>query len=257
MRDMFRLASYETACMAMHPGKNAAALPISNPVGGTMNDRARVVHRSRPAWPPTARVAAAIIVAATLVPLAAACAGSPSSHVAQLGSTTGGPSSAVPGSASSARGSANAHRTSSEEALAFSQCMRARGVPEFPDPNSSGGFDKSKVVAAGAKAGSSQLQAAQRACQHLLPNGGNVPDRVKVEQMRAQALKFSQCVRRHGVPNFPDPGSDGRIPDPSTLGIDQGSPQFEAANHACRRYRPPYVPSNAAYNAWARTSSSG
>ena len=57
----------------------------------------------------------------------------------------------------------------------------------------------------------------------------------------------------HGVPNFPDPGSDGRIPDPASVGIDQGSPKFEAANQACRKYRPPYMPSNAAYNAYART----
>jgi hypothetical protein len=59
-------------------------------------------------------------------------------------------------------------------------------------------------------------------------------------------------VRGHGVPNFPDPGSDGRIPDPATVGIDQASPKFEAANDACSRYRPPYFPSNAAYQTWAR-----
>jgi hypothetical protein len=56
-------------------------------------------------------------------------------------------------------------------------------------------------------------------------------------------------MRNHGVKNFPDPGSDGRIPD--SFGIDQGSPKFEAANQACRRYRPPYIPSNAAYDAYA------
>jgi hypothetical protein len=59
-------------------------------------------------------------------------------------------------------------------------------------------------------------------------------------------------VRAHDVPNFPDPGRDGRIPDPATLGINQGSPKFEAANKACGKYRPPYMPSNAAYNAYAR-----
>ena len=74
-----------------------------------------------------------------------------------------------------------------------------------------------------------------------------------MQQVRALALEFSQCVRSHGVPNFPDPGSDGRIPDPATVGINQGSPKFEAANQACRAYRPPYLPSNAAYNAYART----
>lgn len=244
--------------MSMHPGHSTFPT-TSRPVGGLMNDSTRVVRRSRPVWLPKARAAAAIIMVSSLVPLAAACSGSPGGQVAQLGSTTtqGGPSSVRSGTPSGTTGSANPHQSSSQEALAFAQCMRSRGVPDFPDPNNSGGFDKSKVAAAGAKVGSSQLQAAQRACQHLLPNGGNVADQARVAQVKAQALKFSQCVRGHGIRNFPDPGSDGVIPDPATVGIDQGSPQFEAANHACREYRPPYFPSNAAYNAWASTSSSG
>jgi hypothetical protein len=72
-------------------------------------------------------------------------------------------------------------------------------------------------------------------------------------QVRALSLRFSQCVRAHGVPNFPDPDSTGRIPDPASVGINQGSPKFEAANQACGKYRPPYMPSHAAYNAYART----
>ena len=43
------------------------------------------------------------------------------------------------------------------------------------------------------------------------------------------------------------------IPDPASVGIDQGAPKFQAANQACGKYRPPYMPSNAAYNAYART----
>jgi hypothetical protein len=52
---------------------------------------------------------------------------------------------------------------------------------------------------------------------------------------------------------MPDPDSSGRIPDPATVGINQGSPAFEAANRICAKWRPPYMPSNAAYNAYART----
>jgi hypothetical protein len=44
-----------------------------------------------------------------------------------------------------------------------------------------------------------------------------------------------------------------RIPDPAAGGIDQGSPKFQAANQACGKYRPPYMPSNAEYNAYVRT----
>jgi hypothetical protein len=67
----------------------------------------------------------------------------------------------------------------------------------------------------------------------------------------AEALQFAQCMRSHGEPNFPDPAGDGRIPDPGTVGINQGAPAFEAANAACGQFRPPYVPSDAQYNTWA------
>lgn len=176
--------------------------------------------------------------------LAAACGASPSSHVAQLGSTA---SQSTPSATSSAT---SAHQSG---AVAFAHCMRSRGVRNWPDPSSSGVFDKSKLTTQHLGAGSSQIQAAQNACNHLLPNGGSGPDAARVRQMKATGLRFARCVRSHGVPNFPDPASDGRIPDPASVGIDQGSPKFEAANQACGRYRPPYMPSNSAYNAYAGT----
>jgi hypothetical protein len=131
--------------------------------------------------------------------------------------------------------------------------MRSNGVLSFPDPESrSGGFDKSEITAASSRVSSSRFQSASSHCDHLLPNGGSGPSPAEVQRVRAEALEFAQCVRAHDVPNFPDPGRDGRIPDPATLGINQGSPKFEAANKACGKYRPPYMPSNAAYNAYAR-----
>ena len=135
-------------------------------------------------------------------------------------------------------------------ALAFAQCMRSNGVSSYPDPTSSG-LVKESLEQLGVS--SSRFQAAESACRHLLPNGGSGPNAAQVQQVRALSLSFSRCVRSHGVPNFPDPGSNGRIPDPATVGVDQGSPKFEAANQACGKYRPPYMPSNSAYNAYART----
>jgi hypothetical protein len=188
------------------------------------------------------RFGSAVIVAAGFALLAAACGGSPGSHVAQLGSTTTQSSSSSSNPAAQQNG-----------AVAFAGCMRSNGVPNWPDPNSSGVFDKSKLTSQQLGASSAKVQAAQSACSHLLPNGGRGPSPAQVQLIRAQALRFSQCVRAHGVPNFPDPDSSGRIPDPASAGIDQGSPKFEAANQACRAYRPPYMPSNSAYNAYART----
>jgi hypothetical protein len=183
---------------------------------------------------------AAILATGGLALLATGCGGSQRSQVAQLGSTTTQSSSLnTPATATGHAG-----------ALAFARCMRSHGVPSYPDPTASG-LVKESLQQLGVS--SSRFQSASSACTHLLPNGGSRPSAAEVARVRAQALQFSACVRGHGVPGFPDPGSDGRIPDPATVGINQGSPKFEAANHACAEYRPPYMPSNAAYNAYART----
>ena len=176
-----------------------------------------------------------------LAALATACGGSPGSHVAQLGSTA---------ARSTSSSAPSPHQN---DAVAFARCMRSAGVPNWPDPTSSGAFDKSKLTTRQLGVANSRVQAAQSACHHLLPNGGSGPNAARVRQMRALGLRYARCMRSHGVPNLPDPGIDGRIPDPESVGINQGSPKFEAANQACGKYRPPYMPSNAAYNAYART----
>jgi hypothetical protein len=186
----------------------------------------------------TARTAVSIFTGVALALLAAACGGNPSS--------TG------PGGASNAGGPASAQAPGSQM-LAFARCMRSNGVPSFPDPNSSGALPKESSQQLGVS--SSKFQSTQATCRHLLPNGGNGPDQAQLEQVRAQALKFAQCMRNHHVA-LPDPDSSGRIPDPASVGINQGSPQFEAANQACGKYRPPYMPSNAQYNAYAQTQAS-
>ena len=193
-------------------------------------------------WRARRRIAAAILSAAALT-LLAACGGSKGGHVAQLGST------ATQSSTLSSAGSAQENG-----AVAFSRCMRSHGVSKFPDPGSGGAIPKESLQQLGVSG--SRFQAAQRACQHLLPNGGRPPNQAERLLARSQSLRFAQCVRAHGVPNFPDPDSTGRIPDPATVGINQGSPKFRTANQACGKYRPPYMPSNATYNAWTRTHGS-
>ena len=138
--------------------------------------------------------------------------------------------------------------TTSTGWVAFSSCMRSNGVTRYPDPDSTGKPPKRSAQQLGVS--TTQFASANAACRHLLPNGGRTSSRTQVV---AQGLSFARCVRAHGVPNFPDPASDGRIPDPASVGIDQGSPKFESANAACGRYRPPYMPSNADYNSYARS----
>jgi hypothetical protein len=56
-----------------------------------------------------------------------------------------------------------------QQLLKFAQCMRAHGVPKFPDPKPGG------AVVLGTKAGvdpnTPQFQAAQKTCQKLVPGG--------------------------------------------------------------------------------------
>ena len=50
--------------------------------------------------------------------------------------------------------------------------------------------------------------------------------------------KFSACMRKHGVPSFPDPNSQGVISIHSGMGIDPGSPGFVSARSVCNKLLP-------------------
>ena len=54
----------------------------------------------------------------------------------------------------------------------------------------------------------------------------------------ALGAKFSACMRKHGVTNFPDPNSQGVIQFGSGNGIDPSSPTFLAARGACQKLLP-------------------
>ena len=50
--------------------------------------------------------------------------------------------------------------------------------------------------------------------------------------------KYSACMRKHGVPNFPDPNGQGVITIHSGMGIDPGSPAFTSARSICQKLLP-------------------
>ena len=54
----------------------------------------------------------------------------------------------------------------------------------------------------------------------------------------AEGEKFSACMRKHGVPNYPDPNSQGVITIRSGMGIDPGSPAFRSARTTCAKLLP-------------------
>ena len=168
----------------------------------------------------------AIVSTAGLALMAAGCGGSPGSHVAHIGTTA---------AQTVASSSANTPAASTEvnEALAFARCLRSHGVSNWPDPESNGMFDKTKLTLQRLGVSSSRLSAAQTVCQHLVPAFASGMTPAQFQQMKTEALTFSRCIQAHGFPNYPDPGSDGREPDPAAVGIDQGSPRWQAAHKAC------------------------
>ena len=109
--------------------------------------------------------------------------------------------------------------------------MRAHGVPDFPDP-----VGNNLQIKAGPGSdldpNSPRMQAAQKACKSLAPGGGQSGTVSAAQQ--AQALKFSACMRSHGVPNFPDPTFSGGGVQLHVTGIDPNSPQMVAAQKACQ-----------------------
>ncbi len=170
---------------------------------------------------------ATIMAAMTLV----ACGSSSPPHPATL---TGAGAMAQTGlSTRSTSGTSAA--TSSR--LAFSRCMRANGVPNFPDQGS-GGIETEgnaqTLTVNGITVSAPAYRAARGKCQKYMPHQTANP--VQEAQARAGALRFARCMRRHGVPNFPDPkffsGHDGNqvvyLP-----GINPKAPAFEAAAKAC------------------------
>ena len=137
--------------------------------------------------------------------------------------------------------SGGSHETTYQKELAFSECMRAHGVPNFPDPGSNGVIGIQRGGKASAKPqtqriGGPQTTKANKDCAHLLPNGG-VPTAAQRQEMLNQALKFTECMRSHGVPNMPDPSTGGGAVSLGGSGINLNSPQFQSAQHACQRYQ--------------------
>jgi hypothetical protein len=155
-------------------------------------------------WPVAAVVLAAVSVAG--------CGGSSTSNgsVAHIKSST--------------TTNASTKSVGQPNALAFAQCMRKHGVPNYPDPNSSG-----QLQLGGVNPQSPAFQTAANECKSF-GVGGTPRPITQTPQMQANGLRMASCMRSHGVANYPDG------PITRNSGINENSPAFQRAFQNCRKY---------------------
>ena len=87
--------------------------------------------------------------------------------------------------------------TARDKAVKFAECIRAHGVSDFPDPNAKNDFEYGVSVTPAV------WKRATTACKDLQPPGTLSAKRTPKQQ--SASLRFAQCIRDHGVKDFPDP----------------------------------------------------
>jgi hypothetical protein len=177
---------------------------------------------------PRALMTAAILAVGVAV---TACGGGPSMPGGAAGSSTAGGSPSADGSS---------------RLLAYSSCMRSHGVPNFPDPASSGGIPKTAAISAETAVSNSQVRAAQNACQHLITGeslSGQPIQTITVQQQQYY-LKAAACMRSHGITNFPEPVfPNGQVELPRLRRlVDVKSLRFTEAFLSCHKLIPSGLP---------------
>jgi hypothetical protein len=120
-----------------------------------------------------------------------------------------------------------------DQAAKYSECMRANGVADFPDPNVEG-----QIAYGGISVPKDAWVSAVDACKNLEP--ADWSDAGRTPEQQDAAVKLAQCMRDNGVPDFPDPATP-RDPliDTSKMRGDVSArdiPELKGAQEACRDF---------------------
>jgi len=116
----------------------------------------------------------------------------------------------------------------------FAQCVRDHGDPGFPDPT---------IDAQGHPNWPSNVQRpsaqGKQACASILDRLTH-NDEPSSHPDVAMMLRFAQCMRAHGITDWPDPDDQGRFHMPPALGNMKAGPRWNqiraAMSGACRQY---------------------
>jgi hypothetical protein len=171
------------------------------------------------------RRTAALAVAVGAVLLATACSSSSSSSSA---STTADGSSAI------------------QKMDAYADCLTSHGATGI-SVTTNGALKVSEnglnfegnggIPTSGSISLPASLESAAKACKSLAPAQAT-PSAAQQQQNMQQLLKYAQCMRTHGVPNFPDPTSNGAISFNANSGVNPQSATYQKANTACESLAP-------------------
>ncbi len=128
--------------------------------------------------------------------------------------------------------------------ISMSKCMRANGVPDFPDPRegpNGGGvgwpgggpamISSDVLLIMGQQLAGPAVATAAKTCQEYMAPSG--PPSTVSESERVAAIANAECMRKHGVPSFPDPTFSGGQFNAGLGGVNPQSPAFEQAAAAC------------------------
>lgn len=144
---------------------------------------------------------------------------------------------ACSGGSSNAADPGGASPTSAKDrGLAFAKCMRENGVEKFPDP---GGDGRSQIFgkSSGIDPKSPEFKKAMEACKDLFPQAEGPKDGKPADLAKARV--WAQCIRDHGVPEFPDAEVDGNTAVVDMTGVPdhEGAP-LDKALEVCQDKRP-------------------
>jgi hypothetical protein len=159
---------------------------------------------------------ACVLAAAALLSAASVAGCGRSSHspsVATVGDATSSASAVASAATTSARSTTSSRAATSSGAssssggsgaLAFAECMRANGVPNFPDPQPGGG--ELFQIPAGANPAAPAFAMARARCQNLLTDAGaSGSGPPPSDQTLSKLVRIAECMRQHGISDFPDP----------------------------------------------------
>lgn len=120
-----------------------------------------------------------------------------------------------------------------QQALAYAECMRANGMPDYPDPELQDGGVRVKVPR-----GTPELEKAKEACRDKEPQG-EAEDDGGATVDAAELTAWTNCMRAR-LPKFPDPEVSGQTVTVALdgTGLRGDSADFENARKECDSQSP-------------------